>query len=542
MKKLLCVLLTLIFTASCAAGCAGGPSGGTGTETTGAADAVTAVESGATSTAEETTAEATTEEPETEPVTFEEFVVTPDEEAVLAVPRVFGDHMVLQRDEKIKIWGTSNKDGTKIRGLFMGDEARGVTTDGKWEMTFSPKEATAEPQTLTIDDSCGNTVMISDILVGDVWLIGGQSNAEISLAEYPTMLPKIKFDDTKPLRIFMQGARYVIDHRSEAAEPCDDIVNPAWRWKKADRSAGAAFSALGWFFANRILEETGVPIGMISVAASGAKINEFMPQKLVDKYKYRMGGNVGPSEFYNALVHPFAGLRFKAMIFFQGESEGYPAANPQAKNYSRDFTALMDEYRAEWGFDFPVYNVQLSDYSTKGASFSPNSGQVRAQQYTAYRNMTGVRLIPSYDLGSEEGDPNYMHPPYKKELADRIAALALADMYGIGSADDALAPEFEEITISEDKTYVTVKFSRVGEGLISSKGDNVVSGFIIGTLGKQHAAEAEIISKDTVKVYVPSGAKLSGVGFMSVAHMTKGEPLLFNSNGLPALAFYRAIK
>ena len=72
-------------------------------------------------------------------------------------------------------------------------------------------------------------------------------------------------------------------------------------------------------------------------------------------------------------------------------------------SYSHEFKALMTEYRQRWGFEFPIYNVQLSDYTSKGISFCPNSGYIRAQQFNAYLDMTGVRLIPSYDLGSDEG-------------------------------------------------------------------------------------------------------------------------------------------
>ena len=544
MKKILCLLLTVLLSAGAAAGCAGGPAPGTDPATDEASATVT---ESAPATEEETEplteeeTEPVTEE-ETEPVTYGEFIVVPDETVTLSVPRIYGDHMVLQRDEKIRIRGYSDKDGTEIRGLFMDDEARAVAADGKWELVFSPKSATAEPQTLTIDDSCGNTVKFEDVLVGDVWFIGGQSNAEVTFAELPTLISSLSVDESMPVRLFMQGARYVIDHREDAKEPCDNVLNPSWYWKKLNRGNAVAFSVLGYYFGCRIAAAAGVPVGVISVAASGAKINELMPAELVQEFKYRVGGNVGPSEFYNMLVHPFVGMRFKGLVFFQGESEGFMGANPSPKKYSHDFKALMTEYRQRWGFEFPIYNVQLSDYTSKGISFCPNSGYIRAQQFNAYLAMTGVRLIPSYDLGSDENDPNYMHSPYKKELADRIADAVLADLYGADGAEKTLAPEMESVALSDDKTYYTVKFKNVGEGLISDSGDGKIEGFGVGVIGGLKPAEAEIISADTVKVTVPAKAKLSGVGYVASPHVDKNASHLRSSYGMPALAFYKALK
>ena len=553
MKKTLAFLLVIIMAASCFAGC----SGKTSAETTGAAQTASVTEPAVTEaptepvtepatepvTAEPVTTEpATTEEPETEPVTFGEFVIEPDESATLAVSRVYSDHMVIQRDVRFKVWGTSNKDGAEIRGLFMDDEARATVADGKWEMTFSPKAATAEPQILTIDDSCGNTVKFEDVLVGDVYVVGGQSNAEITLANYWDVANKQIYDNTRPLRLFQQGADYVIAHKKDAKEPWDDVENPQWSWKTATKANSVAFSALGYFLGDKLVDETGVPIGVVVTAANGAKINELMPENLVTQFKYKVGGNVSPSAYYNVLVHPFLNMQFKAMVFFQGESEGFTGANPTPKKYARDFEALMTEYRRLWGFDFPIYNVQLSDYTAEGSKTCTNVGLVRSQQYDAYKAMTGIRLIPSYDLGSKEGYSNYFHSPYKKELAQRIAAIILAEQYGKGVLEDTLAPEPVEIKLSDDKTYFTVKFKNVGEGLKSTSGDNKVSGFAVGKIAKLTAAEAEIISADTVKVYVPEGANTSGIGYAAITHVTSDTVQLYNSHDIPALAFYLEVK
>ncbi len=541
MKKVLTLFLAAVFILSVFAGCTEKPAETvTGTDTEAVPDTVT-------ETKEETTEEETTEpETEPEPETYGEFIVTPDETAELTVSNVFSDNMVLQRDATITVWGTSNKDGATVRGLFMGDEARGEVADGKWEITFAEKEMTKEPQVMTIEDSCGSSITLSDILIGDVWIIGGQSNAEASLIFLPDVRSAVKVDENRLLRMLHQSADDVIPNKKDAKEPRDTLINPKRKWVKETASSIGDVTLLGLFFGERLTDETGIPIGIISVAANGAKINELMPKELVDEYRYRLGGNVGPSEYYNALIHPFIRVKFKGMVFFQGESEAFNNANPSPKKYTRDFMALMTEYRNRWGFEFPIYNVQLSDYTAKAEPSMQNVGYIRSQQYNAYTGMTGVRLIPSYDLGANEGYWNYMHSPKKKELANRIADLALADQYGIGSADAALAPEPETVTLSADKTYVTIKFKNVGTGLKSSTGENTFAGFTLGQINlpkKYVAVSGEIISEDTVRVNIPEETtKLTGIGYACQPHITKENCQLYNSNDLPALAFYYSLQ
>ncbi|MBO4868836.1 MAG: hypothetical protein J5585_03910 [Clostridia bacterium] len=534
MKRILALMLIIIMTASCIAGC----SGEVPEETTGpAVTETTADETTQPVTEPVTTEEETTQEPETEPVTFEEFVITPDEEAELAVALMFGDLMVLQHDAVITVWGTSNKEGAKIRGMFMDDEARGEVVDGKWEIKFSPKPVTKEPQTMTIDDSCGNTVTFSDVLVGDVWLIGGQSNAEATGNDIPQAYKDVDPNEDRLLRILHQGADDVLNRRAEAKKPREDLINPRRQWTKETKKAAANSTLLGVFLGERLADETGIPIGIICIAANGAKLCELMPSEMCKEFKYTVGGGVGVAEFYNGLIHPFLRIKFKGMVFFQGESEGFTGSNPTPKKYDRDLKAYFTELRSRWGFDFPVYNVQLSDYTIQSAAGSANTGYVRAQQYNAYLNMENTRIIPSYDLGGDDKDPNYMHSPKKKALGDRIANLVLADLYGIGSADDALAPEPVEIKLSDDKTYATVRFKNVGEGLVSKGGEGKFNGFEAGKITKLTAVEAEIISKDTVKVYLPSGS-LTGIAYACAPHVAANDVQLYNSNGLPAVAFY----
>ena len=499
----------------------------------------------------------TTEEDTTEELG--EFIVTPDSEATLTIPRVIADHMVIQRDQEIKIWGSSNRDGALVRGQFMGDEALGKVKGGKWEITFSPKAATFDPQDLTVEDSCGNKIEFTDILVGDVWLIGGQSNAEATSKDIPECYSQLEFGADKPIRIFHQGALFVIENPDLAKEPSDDIINPAWKWGKANRQNVSGFSLLGWFFGDKLAATTNVPIGVVSIAASGASMSELMPKELTEKFSYTKAFGAGVNHYYNALTHPFLNMKFKGLVFCQGESEAFPGANPPPHNYARDFEALMTELRARWGFDFPIYNIQLTDYTEQSTQstlngeynggYVPNVGIVRAQQYDAYKNMDGVRLVASYDLGADEGynrSGGFLHSPYKKELGERVADLVLADIYGIGSLEAQLPPEPVEVKVvsteNGEKT-INIKFKNVGEGLVATDGGDTVTGFLSSrsdTPSPTYIKETtgKIISADTVQIVVPGTAKAVNVGYACMANIKKTSVKLVNSYGMPVLAFY----
>ncbi len=475
-----------------------------------------------------------------------EFNITPDNTAELAVSRVFGKYMVLQRNKPIKVWGTSNKNGAKIRGTFMGEEKRGTVKDGKWEITFSAKKATADARTMKIEDSCGNVIEFTDVLVGDVWLIGGQSNAEAIAGQLPEAAADIVADAKKPLRLFHQSADDVIHNRSIAKQPCEDVIVEKRKWMKSNRQGATSISLLGWFVGDKLSSESGVPIGIISVAASGANLKELMPKEVADSFGYTTGGTVGVSEYYNGLIHPFLKLQFTGMVFFQGESDGGKGSNSYTNNYARNFEALMTELRHRWGFDFPIYNIQLSDYTSQSVSGFPLIGAVRAQQYKAYKNMTGIRLIPSYDLGSEEGCANYLHPARKKDLGYRVADLILADMYGKGSAEAALAPEPVSVKVvsrSNDQKTVEIKFTNVGDGLVSETGGKTFNGCVYGLnsdCSSVTKVSGKITSKDTVQITV--SGKATYAGYACAAHVADGDVQLINSYGLPALAFYLPIQ
>lgn len=449
------------------------------------------------------------------------------------VSGAFGSSMVLQRDKEIKIYGFSDKDGTVVCGEFDGETAKTVVEDSSFTLTFSPRPACGTGKTMRIYDDRGNEAVFDDVLTGDVWIIGGQSNAELNLRFVsPDDLPA-EFDENVKYRLFMQTQAYPFAHPELCAEPQPDVICPDWRWRLPGAEASLSFSAIGYFIARALYEKTAVPIGAINMSAGGACIKELIPSALADELGYTDGANVCRSGYYNTLIHPFEGVSFKGMVFFQGESEGI--WRERAEAYDTELTRLVEDERERFGFEFPFYNVQLSSYRSEGKQYFPFLETVRVRQFDAAAKIRNSYLTVDMDLGSPPEWGDFAHSPKKKPLCERITAQILAAEYGIGELSDANPPSPVSASVSGDN--VVIKFKDVSNGLESRNGTDAVNGFSFGEFGAFTDAEARITGKDEVTVKAPRGADKGYVNYAYASDINDKNAELIKSNGLPCPAF-----
>ncbi len=458
------------------------------------------------------------------------------------VSGVFGSHMVLQRERPIRIWGFSDTPGSVITGEFMGERVSAtVTEQNTWTLTFVPHSAVWEGKQMVIYDDRGHSAVLDDVLVGDVWIIGGQSNAEHNLSGCLDWAPEQWYDKDEPLRLFAQTRQYAFEHQDRCAAPQPDVICPEWGWQLPLEDAAYAFSAIGWFFGKELLRYIDAPVGMIMMAAGGACIRELMPTELAGELGYTTTVAVPLGGFYNSLIHPFVPLQFKGQIFFQGESEGCFA--DRAPVYDMELKRLVEDERARFGHDFPFYNVQLSDYRDECSTYFPSLDTVRVKQLDALAVIPNSTLTPAMDLGSPDDHPDFAHSPRKYELAMRLAKLALAREYRIGSEYEARAPRATVAQKSADGRQITVAFTDIGDGLCvlgQSPRDSIgqeVKGFRVGPKGADVPARAVIETRGCVTVDVPDGADASVVSYAYSIRVSVEYADLRNGNNLPAFAF-----
>ena len=474
---------------------------------------------------------------------------------VFKVSGIFSSHMVLQREKPIRVWGFSDTPGSRVAGCFMGETVTAtVGEDHRWTLTFSSHLVEYEPQVMVISDDRGHTVTFEDILVGDVWLIGGQSNAEMNMAPCMSYTPSIEFYDGDNFRLFSQTQGYPYTHQELCAAPQPDIINPDWGWKRPDREASLCFSALGWYFAHEVTKHIGIPLGMVMIAAGGACIRELIPVELAHGEGYNFGANVQEGGYFNTLIHPVLGLGFKAMLFFQGESEG--GDRTLAEKYAYDFALLVADERTRFGQDFPLYYVQLSDYRDECFQYFPWLDIVRVKQLDALALIPNSTLTVDMDLGAPEDWPDFAHSPRKLELAERLAKLALVKEYGIGRETECSSPRPIMATLSADRKQIVVEFTDISAGLIVS-GHNPadsygmeVQGFSVGDYDHRTPARAVITSRHAVTVDIPEevlavaeatpeAAKtvMGQVNYAYAIRVTPETADLRGGNNLPAPAF-----
>ena len=465
------------------------------------------------------------------------------------VSGTIGDYMVLQRDTENNIWGWSDKTGKKITVSFKGQSVDcTVGSDGRWCAVLPKMAADKNENDLTVTmDSFTKT--FSGILVGDVYLVGGQSNAEKTLSAcgkiYSTAFKEEMInaaDDN--IRLFKQSKTDATSskNKDKMLTPQENVL-PGKKWKKETRSSANEFSAIGFFFAHKVYEATNVPIGMIMVASGGSPVSQLMSKEASDKTGYtRYENNIPVSGMYNTLMSPFIKTSVKGMIFYQGESENGLALSDYGK-YNVYVNAYVEDLREKMNQNFPFYYVQLSSHVVDQWQ---GTGEQRAVQFDGLNMIKNSGMVVSMDQGFRAKDSDFAHPNYKKPVGDRLADLALSRLYGIGDEKYVTSPV--PLYSYIDGENIIVKFDNVGDGLKKLGQHDKLSGFKIKVNGSYRNADATVISKDEVALKAERIAdQVTGVSYgtelLAFVDYPEGNgdlkyvANLGNSSDLPAPAF-----
>ena len=463
------------------------------------------------------------------------------------VSGAFSSNMVLQREKPIKIWGFSTNVGGKVYGEFAEQVVNTtVGDDGKWTLTFLPERYSREGRELVIYDELGHREAFSDVLVGDVYLLGGQSNAEVNLSHCMSFTPSLEFYEDEKIRLFPQRQAFVYTHQEFCNHPQRDIINPEWSWQKPTSEAAQGFSAMGFYFARELTRFVDVPIGLVMMAAGGACIRELLPEQLAHNEGYFAGANVKEGGYYNAMIHPFIGLQFRAMLFFQGESEALDRT--LSERYTSELALLVADERRSFGFEFPFYNVQLSNYGKTGADIFKFTDIVRIKQYDALSVIPNSTLTVNMDLGSPEDFHDWAHSPRKLELGERLAKIVLCKEYGIEKESEASSPMPIEANYYPAAHKIMIDFKNISAGLtvlghtpVDSL-DREVEGFTVGAYDEQIKVRATIANRSSVLIDLPEGVIPDYVNYAYFTYVTIDNANLRGGNNLPCPAFSIPVK
>jgi sialate O-acetylesterase len=429
--------------------------------------------------------------------------------------------MVVQRNTEIVVWGW-DEPGQRV-SVRAGWGARASTKagpDGRWRLALETPDA-GGPFMLAVKGS--SRVERRDILVGEVWFASGQSNMDMRMRGN-TNQPIIGSNEAI-LHASNDRIRLFTAERQYADTPMDDVVGA---WAQATPASVRDFSAVGWFFAEKIERLVDVPVGIIASAWGGSNVESWIDSETLAAYDHLTfrEATVGqperrtPSLMYNGMLYPFLGYGMRGVIWYQGESN-----RSRPDEYLELFPAMVDSWRRQWGIgDFPFYYVQIAPKDWEDG----NSAFLREAQLQAMSALPGLGMAVTLDIG----ECDQIHPAEKRTVGDRLAYWALANDYGF----DAIAysgPIYREMSVGEDGR-VDLLFDHAPRGL-SSFGAELAGFEIAGADRVFHAARAAIAPREK-KVTVWSEAVSEPVavryGFEDCPPAT-----LFNTEGLPASSF-----
>jgi len=453
--------------------------------------------------------------------------------AEVALPKILGNDMVLQRDKPCPIWGTATA-GEKVSVKF-GKQTKSTITDasGNWKVVLDPMTASNQPTTLTVTGT--NTVTLNNILVGEVWICSGQSNMAYEMRKNS----KVAKPDTST-------ANSPVDELERAHNPAIRIFlvtqknltvdkNPNHTgWNIAQDSALKAFSAAGYFFAKKLNQELHVPIGIICSAISGSRIEPWLPEEAFENSAYfksagkdsaKAGGDHG--KFYHRMIEPLAPLAIKGFLWYQGEANVL-----ETISYTHKMLLLINSWRSLWQEQsLPFYYVQIVPYYYSKMSpttvIPPNTEPAFWEAQTMALKIPNTGMIQTTDLND---DVKNLHPPYKWEIGRRLALVALAKTYGEKNLVYS-GPVYESMKINGNKVILDFKYT--GKGLESHNGKPLSYFTIAGSNGKFVDANATIEGNKIV-VSAPSVSSPTAVRF---GWTEDAQPNLFNKDGLPAMPF-----
>ena len=475
---------------------------------------------------------------------------------------LFSDNAVIQQGMNVPVWGIA-AEGEKVTVEFAGQRSEAVTKDGKWMVRLEPMKACSQPQSMTITGS--NSVTLTNLLIGEVWLCSGQSNMERQLGPRSRQKPLVNWEQEASSANYPEIRQFHVKN-TIATTPLTTLMGT---WAVCSPQTVTNFSAVGYYFGRDLYKGLKVPVGLIhsswggtpaeawtrgDALASHPTLSPMMERqtKEVASYPERLAkyqadepklkadytnacavalaaakpmprppspprdplkSQNSPSVLYNGMINPLLPYAIKGAIWYQGESNGN-----RAKEYQILFPAMIADWRAQWGEgNFPFLFVQVAPFFKMGP-------EIREAQFLTLQKSTNTAMA----VITDHGDAQDIHPPEKEPVGARLELAARALAYG--EQIEYSGPLFKEAKV--EGSTMTISFTHVGKGLVAK--DGPLKGFTIAAADKVFVpAQAEI--KD--QVVVVSAPQISAPVAVRYGWTNVPDVNLFNADALPASPF-----
>lgn len=361
--------------------------------------------------------------------------------AKVTLSPLWGDNMVVQRNHEVIFWGSSDKKRGSVEITPSWSDksyTAAIGKGGEWRVIIPTPDA-GVGYNITFDD--GDKLTLNNVLLGDVWLLMGQSNMSL----------KVRGSAGQPVN---ESARTISQARSDRnirLLTIDNIASqtpqesyPPHEWHLNNPESVSEFSAAGYFFGCDIESALQIPVGLISVNWGASIIEAWMSPEWLSKLKeydlshlseksIRKLPNRFPCYLYNGMIAPLKDISVTGALWYQGEGNRF---NPQ--KYLALFPAFVEGLRSHMNSgEFPFYYAQIAPYSINNDYLWVVMREAMSQ-LMALTPRTGMVTL------TDIGEQNRIHPRYKREVGERFALWALGDHYGL-KGFDYRAPEYREV-------------------------------------------------------------------------------------------------
>ncbi|BCN30306.1 sialate O-acetylesterase [Anaeromicropila herbilytica] len=497
------------------------------------------------------------------------------------VAPIFSNHMVLQRDKEIRVWG-EGKDNDVITVSLEGQTVSVIVKEQKW-MAILPSRKAGGPARLNI--TCEDEMVeYTDILIGDVWLAGGQSNMELQLVNSKDGKRAVEEANYPNIRIYNSLQQSFLDENALEAER-----NNAWHIcnSSTDYDAVANITAVGYYFAKELNQELDVPIGIVGCNWGGTSASAWISKEYLEKdsdtriyledyeeamkkyasvddydkareqnivdydrwkkisdklYQERpdiVWGEVleiagecpypeplGPKSpfracgLYETMLSRIVPLSLKGFIYYQGESDDH-----RPTTYAKLLTMLIDQWRHDFkDYELPFLFVQLPMYIPRGEVDHKHWPVIREAQMKVHKTIKNTGLAVALDLG----EFNNIHPLDKESVGNRLALQALFHVYG--KDINPYGPIFKSLLRQENE--IVLEFNNAEDGLVLD-GDEV-NGFEV-------AGDNEVFVKATARIeadkIIVKADEIENPMHVRYQWTNFDKVSIFNKNGLPLAPF-----
>ncbi|RXM44987.1 GDSL-type esterase/lipase family protein [Flavobacterium sp. YO64] len=460
---------------------------------------------------------------------------------------VFSDNMILQREQPIVIYGNANG-GSKVEVLFDNQKEIVSTNEyGKWKAVFPAMKSGGTHQIKISSEK--KSIVLKNILIGDIWFCSGQSNMAFPLknAENGTSVIKNAQNNTT-LRLLNFEVLRETDEKawdSTVLEKTNQLQYFSGKWKVCDSISAKNFSAIAFYFGQNITREENVPIGLIEVAVGGSPIESWIDRhtlehddKVVDVLtnwrksdfimpwvRSRADENLknavnpkqrhpyAPSYNYEAGVAQFTEFPIKGFLWYQGESNAH-----NIELYQHLMPVMVQSWRKAWGASLPFYYVQLSSIDR------PSWPSFRDMQNRIQKEIPNSGMAVSMDFG----DSTNVHPIRKKQIGDRLALLALKYTYG----KNIIAEGPAVLKAIQKGDVILISFSNAKQ-LQTAEKKELIGFELVTEKGNRMECKAEIVNNQ-VEITIPKAEKIKTVLYAWKPY-TKAN--LVNEENLPCSTF-----